>query len=404
MLARIANFGGIIPALAPRALPANAGQVCHNLLASVGYFQPVHADVAVAVSAVNNPQTLYRLDRKADGAFNSAMTTGWVVAAAPVSYAKGPLNSDTTERTYYSFDDGSAPPRWLDAQGNDRILGVPVPASPPTTAIAIGDEFTAEERAAAVLSAQATMTTLLRAHLNVVWRGYTAPIATTNGYINWSGPPNGTPNQGLQARVYRLASFNGANNGAISNTYTGSDAAGFSFASDPALAPAWVLPASTWPAWAGYNATPALNPDHIAITFHAYGLTYSVDTAPLTAALAAIPMPSKTDGSKLLTAAQITNGSDGIIDRLVARLDPEKPENKQKITALSDAVGELRILLNGGAQELAKAQIAQFYATPRIATMLVNEKTAWASKVFDAALAVRRSSVADTDYGGSAGE
>lgn len=387
MRAVITSFGGILPALKPRALPADAAQDNRNLLASVPDFRPLATDLNVAVSGTANPKTLYRLDRKADGSFNTDMSTGWVVNAATVSYVKGPINNDTTERTYYTFDDGSAAPRWLDATGTDRILGVPQPPLP-TAVLSATAKFTAEDRTGAIEAALLLVQTTIRANLTAVWRGATEPGAGDTGFINLQALETATANQAQQARLYRVASENGGRNGALSNAYSTFPLDGFSFVFDPAMQPFWATIDANSPAWAGYS--PGHAPDHIGVAFTAYGLTYDA-AAGLNAALAAIPMPGKTDGTKLLTAAQVSNGVDGIVDRLAAKLSPAAVEVAPKLSALFQSVQELRHLLNGGLRAAQQGQMTAFYAKADVAALIASELESWAEKVFNRAKAVRSS-------------
>ena len=147
---KITNFAGELPSVSPRTLPAAAAQIARNLLASTPEFRPLPSDVAVAVSTIINPKTLHRLARKADGSFSADMAVGWITSSQEVSYVKGQIDDDTTERTYYTFDDGLTPPRALDALGRDRKMGVPQPGNAPGTELAAGanafDQYTGIRR------------------------------------------------------------------------------------------------------------------------------------------------------------------------------------------------------------------------------------------------------------------
>lgn len=411
MHVKITSFGGIFPAFKPRTLPADAAQTNRNLLASVPDFRPLATDLNVAVSGVNNPLTLYRLDRKADGTFNTDMTTGWVVNAATVSYAKGPLNDDSTERTYYTFDDGSAPPRWLDVNGVDRALGVPKPAAAPTATVIDADEFTPEDRAAGIDSALQQVVTHIRDQLDAAWVGATEPgVAGTSGvtgYLNLQTPGYGSPaSQGKQARLWGLTSYDGARNGDIFTSYGGAGGtSGHSWAYDPAMQPFWIPADGSAPAWTYAGSPPGSYRDNVAVSFTAYGLTYAVDSASLNTALAAIPMPGKTDGTKLLTAGQIENGTDGLIDRLERKLSlTDNPEIKAKKAELAQAVDELRTIMNRGVYGAIEAQNTAYFAGATITTYMATEIETWANRVFDAAARSIQSTTPIGDYGGGGGD
>jgi hypothetical protein len=125
---KITDFGGLLPRVEPRALPPGAAQVNSNLLATSNSFRPLQDDSTVA-TGVSGAQTLYRLSRDAAGTLRTGDTTGWIAEAADKSYVKGQINDDATERTYVSLNDGSAPPRAIDALGANRLMGVPSPAT-----------------------------------------------------------------------------------------------------------------------------------------------------------------------------------------------------------------------------------------------------------------------------------
>ena len=140
---RLESFGGLVPRVSPRALPAGAAQQYENLLATSSELRPLQGDQTVA-PATPGALTLYRLSRNADGTLRTSDSAGWITDVEDKSYVKGQLNDDATERTVVSWNDGSAAPRVIDAKGADRLLGVPAPASVGVTAN-ITDEFTRDE-------------------------------------------------------------------------------------------------------------------------------------------------------------------------------------------------------------------------------------------------------------------
>lgn len=142
---RIQAFGGEMPSTAPRSLPEQMAQVARNLIASTPEFRPAMNASSVASSGVSNPATIHRLARTSGGAFNDNMASGWIANASEVQYVKGQIDDDLTERTYYTFGDGSAPPRVLDATGQDRQLGVPAPSTAPAATVNVVDELTITE-------------------------------------------------------------------------------------------------------------------------------------------------------------------------------------------------------------------------------------------------------------------
>ena len=138
----IPSVGGIRPSTLPRALVPNDGQTANNILARTSEFRPLQNDLVVRVdSGIDNPKTLYRTARDANGNFTSDMTVNWRADAKDVNYVKGQVNDDKTERTYYTQGDGLAAPRVFSVAevnpnggfkvGIDKLLGVPAPATAP---------------------------------------------------------------------------------------------------------------------------------------------------------------------------------------------------------------------------------------------------------------------------------
>ena len=140
---KITQFGGLVPRVSPRALPAGAAQQYENLLATSSELRPLQGDQTVA-PATPGALTLYRLSRNADGTLRTSDSAGWITDVADKSHVKGQLNDDATERTVVTWNDGAQPPRVIDAAGADRPLGVPAPPQLGTAHNAV-DEFTREE-------------------------------------------------------------------------------------------------------------------------------------------------------------------------------------------------------------------------------------------------------------------
>ncbi len=116
---KIENFGGLLPRVSPRALPAGAAQVNSNLLATSVEFRPLLEDsVEGGVTAASNAKTLYRI----------AKTGAWITNALEKSYVRGQIADDATERTYVTTNDGSTYPVATDITLVERKLGVPKPS------------------------------------------------------------------------------------------------------------------------------------------------------------------------------------------------------------------------------------------------------------------------------------
>lgn len=140
---KLQDFGGVVPRVSPRALPAGAAQRYENLLATSSELRPLPGDKTVA-SAADGAKTLYRLGRNPDGTLRTGDADGWITDVADKSHVKGQLNDDATERTVVTWNDGTEAPRVIDATGEDRLLGVPAPPKVGLTHHEV-DEFTREE-------------------------------------------------------------------------------------------------------------------------------------------------------------------------------------------------------------------------------------------------------------------
>lgn len=385
---RVTNFGGLKPRASARALPADAAQTAHNLQANTREFRPLATDTQViANTTLTNPLTIFRLQRNADGSLNTDFTdlTKWKVYAGRRSFVKAQVNNDTTDRHYYSYDDGTAAPRALDSSGNDRQLGVPAPTAAPIVTVNEVDEFTSEDRAGALQTALAVAVAAVKTSATPVWRGAADPGSGTTGYLNRTAANGFSPiDSAQQVRVYRLASAGGA----ISDSYTAVDDTTFNWVFDPTLAAITGASTASTPAWAGTAGTP-----HICIPFHAYGLTYDINSSTLTTALAAIEMPGLVDGTKLFTAPQVAE----IVDEIEEYADPAGTTIKPKIDALGAKVVELKTLLDGGGRGSVVSQTTGFYSKADVVAARAAAIESWANFVFNKADDIARSSLGN-DY------
>lgn len=354
---KISVMGGMQPRALDDALPDNAASIAENLDPSGTDFRPLGQDATiVANTGINAPKSIYRLQRKADGTLNTdfASAATWKYSALPVSLAKYPNNDDATDRHVVTFDDGSTAAVWIDATGAARQLGVPKPTAAPGVTLNAVDEFTTEDRAGELETARQGILDSVRGNASPVWRGAAHPGTGTSGYIDQSSAYFPNPNDAMMVRVYRL----GAAAGAVSDPYVaGAAAEDFAWIFDPVLAGMFAASTGT-PAWGGAAGTP-----HYALTFAAYGLTYDLNTAAISSTLSALPMPGKTDGTKLFTAGQVTE----LIGKLTEYTDPAGPVVKPKLDALAAKVAQVKVLLDGGPRTSVQAQRTAFYAKADVA-------------------------------------
>lgn len=368
---RIRDFNGLVPKASARALPNDAAQVALDLVAATSEFRPVMDDDPTATSGVSNPTTLYRLARKSDGTLNTSRATGWIASASDLNFVKGQLNDDRTERTFKTFNNGSAPPRAIDATGEDRQLGVPAPESAPTAVVNEVANFTPEDRVNALVAAQQQAIDAIANNVSVVYLGADRPGTGTDGYVDRGGDIF-TEEATQIMRVYRL----GGDGGAVSDPYVGSG--DFSWIFDPALNGFQVQSASSNPSWMAPDGT-----YHWAIGLPAYGITYDIDHAAAVAALEAIarPGPVDMDPAQLLTSDQCEE----IVTALEDYIDPAGPLVKPAIDALRAKYEEVTSLMNGGGVASLVSTVEAFYAQASVTDEIAAAISNFANAVFDAA-------------------
>lgn len=290
---KIEIFGGEFPSVSPRALPANGAQENRNLLSGTNEFRPLSTDAPVA-SATSGAKTLYRFSRDSSGEFSSNPASGWIVSAEERSYVKGQINDERTERTYLTFDDGSARPRVIDNTGQDRLLGVPKPAEPVLEHV-VTDEFTPEEADSFVFG---EIPALASAAVKAALQQLTEPGMRRSGSTIFAGP---TSTHGMQ--------FNDA--------FTETSHAH------------WVLvtsvPKSRFESLAGAGVIVlggAAGIDYVLAPLTCLPYSYKVNTASLRTALLAIEFPDgageEIAGTAVLDSAQI----DSLVAKIESAFDP----------------------------------------------------------------------------------
>lgn len=146
------RFGGMAPSANDKTMEEHIAIYAKNINLRFSDFRPM--PVAANVGAATAGSTLYRFEG------NNAFIT----KAGEVSFVRGPIPTDTTERTYYT---GDGLPKVTDLTNAIRQLGVPQPASAPTIAINKVDEYSREDSVSAQAASLQQMTDIVRA--NMVW-------------------------------------------------------------------------------------------------------------------------------------------------------------------------------------------------------------------------------------------
>lgn len=367
---KLNSLGGLYPAVLPRALPDDGAQVASNLFAGTNEFRPLATDTTVTTSAVSNPQTLYRLARKADGSLSTDMATGWKTHAAVINYVKGQLNDDAKERTYYTYGDGSAAPRALDATGQDRQLGVPSPLTKLTLALNEVYTFTPELRDIELASAKEK---IVQAILGV---GNTPVLVGLGSLLptpGWVMESDFDTSDDAKKHVIRVFAVNPATN-AIISTYSNMPPAEASWVFDPALGgyyaekpvgytvPAWATGHTKW--W--------------CVRLRAFAQAFDINSAALTTALGAIAKPGTQGAEDFLTVSDIST----IVTRLTTAADKDEVAVKTMIDAMQSKQSEVADMFNqGGATSLVQA-VGAFYAKTEVSTAIESAKDAFAEQIW----------------------
>lgn len=128
------TFSGIKPKVDDRLLPSGSAQVADNINTERGGLLPLPGLLDIMPLAKVQPvKTIYRFGQAVQSALQF-----WFHWTSDVDVAKGPINDDTAERTYWT---GDGAPKYTTAQAGTSggnlpstsfPLGVPAPATAPT--------------------------------------------------------------------------------------------------------------------------------------------------------------------------------------------------------------------------------------------------------------------------------
>lgn len=140
---KLSAFAGEAPSVSDRALGANYARANFNLFLPSNEFRPLRTDRRHS-ACLQGALSLHRFHRNASGEVIQDPNAAIRSYAQELSFVKGQINDEATERTYQTTNDGSARPRAIDTRGNDRLLGVVRPVKP-VIAAQVVDEFTPEE-------------------------------------------------------------------------------------------------------------------------------------------------------------------------------------------------------------------------------------------------------------------
>lgn len=369
---RISSAGGILPAYPSRGLPEGNAQTNNNLLPSVSEFRPLQNDTTVATVGVSNPQTLYRFARNAAGAPNSDMSTGWTVNSAALNYVKGQTNDDATERTYYTYADGSQTPKATDITAAIRTLGVPAPSTAPSVALTATYGFYPETKEAEVKQAKELMLRRILEDGLVAATVGLADALPASGWLLESQLRPTAPEANLH--VLRLFAVNPSTDALISTYSSDMTVADAGWVFDPALGGFYI----TAP---GGFVTPAWATGHTkwwAIRLRGFVEALDVSSAALITALQTVKRPGTQGAINLLTAPQATT----VTDRVALLVDKDNELVKPFVDVLYARQTEVAQMFNQGGKAVMKRAVQDYYASSTVTTAISNAKTVFAEQMW----------------------
>lgn len=186
----INNFGGIMPAVEPRALPPDGAREAVSLNMRHGDFRPSLAPGAPAATVVANARSVFRTP-----------SGEWLSSATDTDYVLGQLQGDVAERVYLVGRSAFAESY---QGGQYRRLGVPAPTAAPTVTVVTADEFTVEEASAGKAAAVTAYEAAINSALTASYAGYENVVLALPRGAFWlpHGTVVGMPTNSAQMGCY----------------------------------------------------------------------------------------------------------------------------------------------------------------------------------------------------------
>lgn len=384
---RANNFGGVLPAASPRALPEGAAQVARDILPSTSEFRPVlgPGTPEATANAVSNPATIYKYHQ---------VGGSWYGSSEIVNIVRGQVNDDPNERTYVSRQNGSAAPQIFPS---GLPLGVPAPTLAPTVLVNNVTQFTADMRSSAIAAAGLDARDSVHDNLQLAVGCAAALTSDTGlgpnmgmavpGYFVRSLDPTAGDAATQVGRALRATSTGGAFDGGFETAYVDSNintADNWAWALDPRLQGYWQSMPSVSVETSPWGTTwgTVTGDDHWVVPFNAFTRTIELDRAAAETALAAIPLPGGSVGEHLYTSGEVAV----ICDTVEAYLSPTAPAIAPKLDEMAVRVKALKGWLDGGALAFSKPTLESFYSG--ISGDITDSITAFANSIADLAINV----------------
>lgn len=154
----IRSFAGMAPSANPKNLNANIATYARNVIPRYGDVRPFPVAEDIGIATPGN--TLYRFE-----------TFGYFITRpGEVNFVRGPIPTDTTERTYYT---GDGAPKVTDVTGAIRQLGVPKPAAAPSVVVNLVPQYGETEAANALGTKLSELTGIVWANCQNPYVGIT---------------------------------------------------------------------------------------------------------------------------------------------------------------------------------------------------------------------------------------
>jgi hypothetical protein len=303
----VRQFGGLLPSVEPRNLPAEAAQTAQNLDMRHGDFRPIAGPGTSVTTVAAACMSVFRTPSGV-----------WLNSASDANFVLGQLQDTSDERVYLTGR-SAYPEAWL--SGTYRRLGVPMPATKPTCSVNVVNEFTTEEAEAGRKSVISDFQAAITSGLTYTYAGYENTIASLPRGAFWlpHGTVSGMPTNTAQMGCYCLPIV------ASGSSYK------MQYEEDN-----WALDATLGSAQITYLGNP-----YLAIPMYCQARIYDFDTAAFTTAAQAIKKPD--DGvTQLLTNDEITE----LAARYEALFDTTAEPQKAMIAELQQHIDRVAKAIN----------------------------------------------------------
>ena len=324
----ITDFGGVLPSVQKRNLPANSAQVAINLDTRYTDLRPTRAAGS----------SLTTVAAAAKSVFRTPISGTWLSSANDADYVANPIQDLEVERVYLTGRT-TYPEAW--EGGVYRRLGVPRPAAAPTVTVDEVFQFTPDDSALFRTNTIKAWKAAITDNVTQTYAGYANAVAGPfNDGAYWL--PHGTsttpalPTTDARMGCYCVPVT------VTGSTYKATNEEKHGFAVNPALGGVVVT----------YSAA-----TYLAIPMFCRGSVYSFDAAGFETDAALIENPQGT--GQLVATPDIEYASDEYAARFSLSVTPRQ----EKIAELNQLVAEVGRYVNPETGVMLKQQIVDFYAS-----------------------------------------